>query len=499
MTDDMASSKAQIEKPKRPRTSPRMLISAAVFGAAFALIFVNQALGLNLTILILLIYAYAALNSKPAMARRYRDEKLLYLFTFPAVLLSLTFFLTDSCVNIFNFLAIFAVMITQYTVLSGNALNRWDESGFILDVFFSAINRFLFGSLRFVGDGVTTLFGGKKKAGMLAGIAAGLALLMIVVPLLVSADAYVSLAVGNLIDSLALGDIFLYVLMFLIGASLIMAPFSTASEPEATGPRRAVHFFRRPIQPVTAGIALLMVSVVYVLFAVVQFGYFFVPRETIASVLGLTSSAYAVRGFGEMMTVTCLNFGLIILGLCFVQQKNGKTPPYLKALYVLLIAFNFVMLASAHLRMECYISAYGASVARFLAHSFMLLLAALNAMMLARIFSDKVKLVRLFASAALIYLCALSAVNPERAVAKENFARYERTGKIDTAYMLALPGDALAETCDFLEAHPVVFDGEARSAAQSRLEEMEGRYTGWPSLNLAEERAKEKLKALLSH
>lgn len=496
MNVDMSSPHIQ-DIPKR-RANLRLLISAAVFGILFAMIFVNQELGLNLTLFFLLIYAYAAFNTKSIFAVPFRREKLLYLFTIPVLFLSLSLFITSSYIHVFSILAIFVVMVVQYTVLSGSAQNQWDEGGFIVDLVMTGINRFLFGVVRFVSDGMSALFKGRKKAGALAGVGMGILLLLIVVPLLVTADANVSNLLGRFIESLALGDIFLYVFMFLLGASLIMGPAATALEPECTGPRQAVYFTKRPIPAVTVGVALTMVAAVYVLFAAVQFSYFFSPKETLAAVFGLTSSAYAVRGFGEMMFMTCFNFVLIVVALRFTHQQDGKTPPYLTALYVLLIAFNFVILASAHMRMSCYVASYGDTVARLLSHSFMLLLVIFNIVMLGRIFSDKVKLIRLFAAAALIYLCTLAAVNPERYVAGENIKRYERTGKIDVEYLLSLPGDALADTCDFLIENPDLLDESTRREAVLRLHMMENRDTGWASLNLADERAEAKLKALLS-
>lgn len=481
---------------KRRLSPPRLLISSAIFGVIFTALFAKQDLGLNLAMTFLLVYGYAVFNRKLIFRKTFRQEKLLYLFTIPTIYLSITLFTSSSMINALSVLVILAVMYVQYVVLSGSALNSWDEGGFLVDVIFAGINRFLFGIIRFAGDSIGTLFKGKKKAGALIGVGVGVILLLIVVPLLVGADANVSDMLGGFIDSLALGDVFLYVFLFMLGASLIMAPAATALEPECTGPRKAFYITKRPIQAVTTGTALAMVAVVYVLFASVQFSYFFAPQETVANVLGLTSSAYAVRGFGELIFITCLNFVLILVAIRFTEQKEGKTSSFLKALYVLLIAFNFVILASSHLRMQCYEISYGYSVARFLSHSFMLLLVILNVIMLARIFSDKVKLLRLFAAAALIYFCAIVAVNPERYVAGENITRYEQTGKIDAEYLFSLSGDALGDACDFTAAHPDTFDTVVRRQAMDKLKGLE-RKAGWPSWNLADERAKGKLQELL--
>lgn len=485
------------EKPQRRVSPPRLLISAAAFGIAFSAMFVNQRLGLNLTIFFLLIYAFMAFNAKQVLAKTFRQERLLYLMAIPVVFLSVSFFVMSSQVLGLNVLAILAVMLVQYTVLSGSALNGWDEGGFIVDLVFTGINRFLFGFPRFMVDGGAALFKGRKKAGVLIGIGAGALLLLIVLPLLVSADAAMSSLLGRFFERLALENVFAYLFMFLLGASLIMAGAATAGEPEYTGLRSAFHVAKRPIPAVTTGVALTMVAAVYVLFAGMQFRYFFAPAETIASVLGLTSSAYAVRGFTEMLTITCLNFALISAALRWTQQAGGETQPYLKALYVLLVVFNFVILASAHIRMEAYVASFGQSVARFMSHSFMLLLAVLNGVMLARIFCGRVKLVRLFAAASLIYLCALTAVGPERYVAAQNISRCVQTGKLDVEYVLSLPGDALADSCEFLIDHPELFDEAAYTQASHAYVQLRDKQGSWMAYNLADERAKEKLSELL--
>ena len=88
---------------------------------------------------------------------------------------------------------------------------------------------------------------------------------------LVGADANVSDMLGQFIDSLALGDVFLYVFLFLLSASLITAPAATALESEHTGPRKAFYITQRPIPAISTGIALSMMAVVYVLFRITSY------------------------------------------------------------------------------------------------------------------------------------------------------------------------------------------------------------------------------------
>jgi hypothetical protein len=320
------------------------------------------------------------------------------------------------------------------------------------------------------------------------------------VPILITADPNVSTWLAVFLAGIRFSDIFLYGFLFLFGASVIAAPVANAKRENIIGPKTALKSQgKRPMEGVTAAVALTMVSVVYVLFAAIQFGYFFRPIDTLQRVLGLTSAAYAVRGFGELLFITCLNFILMGLAMRFTARRGDEKPQvYLKALYTLLVLFNFVILASSHLRMQVYELSFGYTVSRFLSHSFMLLLVLLNLIMLVRIFTDKVRVMQLFAVTALLYFCAVMAIGPEHYVAERSIARYEQEGKIDTAYLFNLSGDALSDACDFVTEHPEAFDDEAKQAASVALERSEylSKKFGWQSLNLSELRAYDKLKAL---
>jgi predicted nucleotide-binding protein (sugar kinase/HSP70/actin superfamily) len=127
----------------------------------------------------------------------------------------------------------------------------------------------------------------------------------------------------------------------------------------------------------------------------------------------------------------------------------------------------------------------------------MILLVIFNAIMLARIFFPKVKLIKFFAAAALLFFCAIVAVNPEAYVARSNIQRYGQTGKIDAAYLFTLSGDAISETCDFVKTHPEAYDAAARAAMQSKYQEYARICSyDWQSQNFAVRNAYYKMQDL---
>lgn len=490
----------QGERKEKAQTPAKLLLSAAALGALVSYLFTKQYLGLNLLLFVALLYGFALVNRAQFMKRTFREEKLITFLSLPVLFLAAYAFIGSTFLNYLSVLVILFVMFVQYMVLSDNALHRWYEPLFLVDILFAGINRMLLGLGQFTAGSINGIF--KKqpegKRGAIVGVFVGLVLLIFIVPLLLMADQQIASYLSLLFAQINVGDVFLYLFMFLLAASAAVAPIATAGRAEYTGRREARDFAdKRPVQNVTMAVALSMISVVYILFAAVQFSYFFETRETMATQLGLTSSAYAVSGFGELLFITCLNFLIIALALRFTKQKDGKTQTYLKAIYTILIAFNFVIMASSHMRLEYYEYSYGYTIARFISHSFMLLLVILNVIMLARIYFDKIKVIKLFAVAALLYFCALVAINPELYVARGNIQRYGSTGKIDAAYLFTLSGDAVSETCDFVEAHPEAYDAAAKAAMQDRYSEYaHTRNYNWQSLNIADERALYKLQNL---
>lgn len=501
----------QPQNPQQTRnvTTPKLLISAAVFGVLFAWLFVNQQLGLNVTIFFLLVYGFSYINRSQFVARTFRQEPLIYLFTVPVVLLSVYISAADTLLNLLSFLIITLVMFVQYVVISGNALYSWDQPGFFVDLVFAVVNRVIVALGAFVSGVLRRLFKERssKKTGALIGIGIGGILLITVVPILALSDPLVAAILSGLLYQINIADAFMYIFMFLLGATLITAPVASAKAVELSGQRRIRETEqKRPIQNVTVGIALTMLGVVYVLFAIVQFRYFFLPADTLGTELGLTSSAYAVRGFGELIAVTCINFAVIAETLRFSEQKEGRLSVYTKALLTLLVAFNFVIMASSHLRMQCYETYYGYTVLRFLPHSFMVLLMILNVILLMRIYLKHMKAFRMFAVAALCYFCLIVVINPERWVARANINRYEQALQlgqdpdIDMEYLFQLSDSAIPEVCAFAEAHPEKMTEEIISLAQSRLTEYDWveANSGWQSINFSRQHAKESLQRLLN-
>jgi hypothetical protein len=288
---------AMADRPKEKAQAPGLLLlSAAIFGASFSYLFTKQYMGVNVFLFVLLLYVFALLNRKLFMKRLFREEKLATFFSLPVIFLAAYTFIGSTFLNALSVLVILFVMFVQYLVLSGNAVYRWYQPLFILDLLSGAINRMLLGIGQFISGSLNRVFKkqSENRKGAIAGVLIGAILLILIVPLLLTADPNISKEIRRIFSNIYLGDVFLYVFLFLVGASAAAAPIATAKRSEYTGRREARDYTdKQPVRGVTAAVALTMISVVYILFGTVQFSYFFETADTVTKTLGLTSSACA--------------------------------------------------------------------------------------------------------------------------------------------------------------------------------------------------------------
>jgi hypothetical protein len=169
----------------------RLLISAAVFGVLFSYLFAWQSIGFNVLLFVLAVYAFVWINKGLFIVRRFREEPLMYLACIPVIFLGVMIFTGSTVVSALSILVILFVMFVQYLVLSGVALHEWHQPAFLLDIFFGALNRVLIGIGSFIAGAVNAVFRNSKsnRKSAVFGVLAGIALLLLIVPILMIADA----------------------------------------------------------------------------------------------------------------------------------------------------------------------------------------------------------------------------------------------------------------------------------------------------------------------
>lgn len=242
---------------------------------------------------------------------------------------------------------------------------------------------------------------------------------------------------------------------------------------------------------ITAITILVLLNSVYVLFAVIQFKYFFSNglQE------GLTFAEYARRGFFELIIVTLINWTILISCLKLIDEKRKSLKITIKIMYSLLIGVSCVMLASAYQRLSMYEAAYGFTLDRILAHAFMVFLIVIFAYTLIKVWVERLSLLHFYLIVGLLFYTGLNVIHIEKIIVDNNLERYERTEKIDIHYLNSLSYTGVNGLIKLYEKIPEY--PQLENVLANRIEWSERRSEGsWQSFNFTKQEVLQKLQEL---
>ncbi|GAA2550575.1 DUF4153 domain-containing protein [Pseudonocardia hydrocarbonoxydans] len=265
----------------------------------------------------------------------------------------------------------------------------------------------------------------------------GLGLVAVFGALLTSADAAFAGLVDGLVPAWDGGGFGRAVWLFALGAAgTVGACFLLAAPPEAPAPRPVPPSRLRPVEwalPVGLLVAL------FAAFVAVQFRTLFGSDDHVLATTGLTYAEYARSGFWQLLAVTVLALGVIVAGARLAPAGAGR-----RGLLSALAGLTLVIVASALSRLWLYQEAYGFTVLRLLVLVCELWLGLGFVLVLGSVLLRRPRRpLRAMAVSGALALLALAALDPERFVAGQNVARFEATGRIDTAYLADLSADAV--------------------------------------------------------
>lgn len=202
-----------------------------------------------------------------------------------------------------------------------------------------------------------------------------------------------------------------------------------------------------------AAIVLGSVFALFLAFVIIQFQYFFGGHANIR-IDGYTYSEYAVRGFGELVTVAFFTLLMLLSLSAVTRRENEGQRRAFSGLGVGLVALVLVMLVSAYQRLGLYEAAYGFSRLRTYTH---VVLIWIGLLLIATIVLEVMRRERAFAFAAVVaalgFAVSLSLLNVDAFIVKQNIQRELRGltqsqssgGRVtlDSQYFLDLSDDAV--------------------------------------------------------
>ena len=312
-------------------------------------------------------------------------------------------------------------VLMAYTQFLGSGRTIKEAGGIAVDWIlgwfirpFSAIPR-LFGA-------VESMVSGGKKAVLgkvLVGLLITLPLLLVVVPLLVSADMVFQFYLEQVFRD--------FDLQYVVGHTLVVAValllfysflwnigFAEKRKAAALPGEIQVAKFSVQIDLVITCMVLGAVCLVYLLFCSVQFTYLFAG----AGLPGhMTYSEYAREGFAQIIAICGLN-----LALFGVFLQYGKKHRAASGLLAALLGLTAVMLVSGFVRLKLYIDAYGLTWLRLLSAWFILFLAVVIALCAIRMVREKLPLIGVCAIVLLGWYLALGYANPDAFIVRYNLS-----------------------------------------------------------------------------
>jgi hypothetical protein len=240
------------------------------------------------------------------------------------------------------------------------------------------------------------------------------------------------------------------------------------------------------LDPIITATLLTSINAVYLLFTVIQFVYLFGGGQGVLPD-GMTYAEYARRGFGEVVVVTVINFGVMLGVLQTTSIDKPISKVVVRPLLMLLIANTAVLLISAYVRLNLYEAAYGYTYLRLFVHAFLLWMGAMLVLMLIKIIRPAKHLLRTALILSVLAWVTLNYFNTDAVIANRNLERYVTSGQVDWNYLNSLSYDAVPALVSFNKSSggiPELEDGLNRK--QDRLK----RYESWQSFHIGKYRAK---------
>ena len=352
------------------------------------------------------------------------------------------------------------------TVLAGKPRHRTCSFATLLDAFYTAFAHSFFLTSAF--GGLRTAFrksgtAAKKGGAILTGVIIAVPLLLIMVFLLVRADA----AFEGLMDLLPELDLTEVLITALFGTMLACLLYTKGTSLHCRESSSAERTERKGVSALTVNTVLIAVCLVYLVYLFSQLAYF---AGGFAGILpdGYTMAEYARRGFFEMAWLCAINLGIIALGIALVEKKE-HAPLSARLLCLFISVITVFLVAAASGKMFLYIGTYGLTRLRVLTQVIMLFLCLSTVLVAVWLFVPKLPYMKWVIIAALIIGGVVFWADVDTVVARYNVNAYlsGKVESVDVEHLGCLNGAAIPHIAELAEKAP---DPEVRERSQDLLD-----------------------------
>ncbi len=268
----------------------------------------------------------------------------------------------------------------------------------------------------------------RQCGGVFLGLLCALPALLVVIPLLVSADAaFEGLLQHTLLDNL--GELISSLLLGTGVFCLLYSRWFSLRYSMKSDKALATSTFKG-IEPLAVNSFLAAIVGVYGLYLVSQLAYFF---SAFSGILpdDYTAAEYARRGFFEMCALCAVNLGLVAGSLALVRKQEGRAPLSTRLLQLFILLFSLGLVAVALSKMALYIDSFGMTRLRVLTSVFMLMLAVILVFVAIRLFAVTFPYMQAAVVAIAILGLVTAYVDVDTTVARYNVTAYQQ-GQLET-------------------------------------------------------------------
>lgn len=354
-----------------------------------------------------------------------------------------TFCTDDTRIILFNKTGVFLLMISMVLY------NVFETKYWGLGKYIGAIGQSILWSLGEWGypfrDGRSyckTKLGSKGKMILYACISVlvSIPVFIVVLKLLMSADAVFGSMTNRLLDSMnfdnIIGILFQLAVMFFGAYGILSYLAKREIKEEPAEGRKGEPILAIPM----AGI----LTALYLVFSIVQIAGLFLGKLELPE--GYTYAAYAREGFFQLLAVSILNLGLVLAGMSFFKKSK-----VLNVLLTFMSLCTFIMIASSAVRMVLYIRMYHLTFLRIFVLWSLLVLTLLFVGVILNLYRKQFSLFRYSVVVVTVCYLGLSFAHPDYWIARYNVARMEAEVAPDFDYLKSLSADAAPVLVPYFE------------------------------------------------
>lgn len=366
-----------------------------------------------------------------------------YLYAIVAILLGISSFATMNFFIVF-FNTIGIIILYGLFILKNYSNSIFGLMSFVSHLFgllFRSIGNILLPFRHLIAYHKPKKINKSKAIQVVQGIVLGIIFLCIVIPLLTSSDLIFANIMGKIIPNFYVPFIdewISYIILTMFGSFLFYGLLCTVSEKMESFKSKE----KEKLEPISTLIMTWFVTVVYVLFCIIQIIYL-IGGNFFELPGGITYAEYARRGFFQLVAVVTLNLILVLLSVSKVKEHK-----YLDLSLNIISGCTFIMIASATYRMILYVHAYHFTFLRILVLWFLVVLTICMIGNVYYIYHKNFSIYRYIFLTSLFCYVIFAFMRPDFIVAKYNINHMEQIQIQDLDYLMSLSEDAAPAIAD---------------------------------------------------